>query len=330
MLGRLRKEADKSFPNLRRCFILIITSAESAIKKTLFKTYRQPSYDRVISGNGNVQRSSTCCNKNYRPGFFKQRVSATWNTLLQTPLFLQDVHWWSERSETSPQYGFFFKMSCFVGYEVIFNRHLELISKVAAEEPKSEKTALRMISREPQHISNIERKEYMNNFQKAIGIFALHYQCLDSTVQSTISTWSSPFDYLFLDPIVIEKANRLTSFKFGNIQLLNVLHFLEGSWMLILRLEDTKKTQSVCSQWLVQLPILDESNQNSLSRDFYNSLRYCNPLENEYQYHEKPTNSITLKKFALAELKLSEVTSIGTEIYHYLVKVCEDEKVQSC
>ena len=62
----------------------------------------------------------------------------------------------------------------------------------------------------------------------------LSYLYLDLTVEDMIWTWSNAI--LIKDkeaePMVVEKANNIISFKFGDIQLLNIMKFLGGATSL--------------------------------------------------------------------------------------------------
>ena len=86
-----------------------------------------------------------------------------------------------------------------------------------------------------------------------------------------------------IEPTVIKKANQFISFKFGDIQLLDIMNFLGGATSLdsFFKAYKTSETKGIPYEWFdhpdkmqnTELPPYDA---------FYSKLRNCNPLEAEY------------------------------------------------
>ena len=87
-----------------------------------------------------------------------------------------------------------------------------------------------------------------------------------------------------IEPIVIKKSNQYVSFQFGDVQLLDILSNLGGATNLdsFLKAYKTEETKGFFPyEWF------DDAEKLSLDHlppheSFYNKLRNCNPLENEY------------------------------------------------
>ena len=120
-----------------------------------------------------------------------------------------------------------------------------------------------------------------------------------------------------IEPTVIKKANQFISFKFGDVQLLDIMNFLGGassidSFLKAYRTSGTKG--SFPYEWFdhpdkmqnTELPPYDA---------FYSKLRSCNLLEAEYTDYVNLLKSGLTTEQAVVELKLSERPLSGTENY---------------
>ena len=132
-----------------------------------------------------------------------------------------------------------------------------------------------------------------------------------------------------IEPTVIKKANQFVSFKFGDVQLLDILNFLGGATSLdsFLKACKTSETKGYfpyewfdCSEKLydTHLPPYEA---------FFNKLRNCNPLEKEYKEYENLLNSGATVESALIKLRLSQPPPTGGENYEYLLSIWEKEKM---
>ena len=120
-----------------------------------------------------------------------------------------------------------------------------------------------------------------------------------------------------IEPNVIKKANAFISFKFGDIQLLDIKNFLGGATSLdsFSKAYKTSETKRFFPyEWfdhpdkrqITELPPYDA---------FYSKLRSCNPLEAEYtDYVNLLKSGLTTEK-AVAKLKLFKKPPTGIKNY---------------
>ena len=134
-----------------------------------------------------------------------------------------------------------------------------------------------------------------------------------------------------IEPTVIKKANHFTSFKFGDIQLMDLMNFLGGATSLdsFLKAYETSETKGFFPyEWLdhpnkmqiTELPSFDA---------FYSKLRSCNPLVAKYtDYVNLLESGLTTEK-AVVKLKLSKPPISGIEDYQYLQQIWKKEQMSS-
>ena len=123
-----------------------------------------------------------------------------------------------------------------------------------------------------------------------------------------------------IESTVIKKANQFISFKFGDIQLLDIMNFLGGATSLDSFLEAYKTSGTkgfFPSEWFdhpdkMQNPELPPYDA------FYSKLRSCNPLETEYTVYVNLLKSGLTTEQDVIKLKLSKPPPTGIENYHYL------------
>ena len=134
-----------------------------------------------------------------------------------------------------------------------------------------------------------------------------------------------------IEPTVIKKANQFISFKFGDIQLLDIMNFLGGATSLdsFLKANKTSKTKGFFPyEWSdhadkvqnTELPPYDA---------FYSKLRNCNPLEAEYTDNANLLKSGLTTEQAVVKLKLSKPPPTGIENYPYLLQIWKQEQMSS-
>ena len=130
---------------------------------------------------------------------------------------------------------------------------------------------------------------------------------------------------------VIKKANQFASFKFGDIQLLDIMNFLGGATSLdsFLKANRTSETNGFLPyEWFdhpdkmqnTELPPYDAS---------YSKLRSCNPLEAKYtDYVNLLKSGLTIEQ-AVVKLKLSKPPPTGIENHQYLQHIWKQEQMSS-
>ena len=131
--------------------------------------------------------------------------------------------------------------------------------------------------------------------------------------------------------MVVKKANQFLSFKFDDIQLLDIMNFLGGATGLdsFLKAYKTNETKSFlpyesfdCKEKLnnKELPPYDS---------FFSILRNSKPLEKDYTDFENLLKSCSSNEKAVAKLRMNNVPPTGTEKYVFLQTVWENDHMQS-
>ena len=132
-----------------------------------------------------------------------------------------------------------------------------------------------------------------------------------------------------LEPTMIKRANQFVSFKFGDVQLLDILNFLGRATSLdsFLKAYKTSETKEYFPYEWFDCPEKLNDTQLPPYESFFNKLRNCNPLESEYTDYEKLLKSGSTPESALAKLHLSQLPLTGKQNYEYLVSIWETEKM---
>ena len=134
-----------------------------------------------------------------------------------------------------------------------------------------------------------------------------------------------------IEPTVIKKAKQFISFKFGDIQLLDIMNFLGGATSLdsFLKAYKTSETKGFFPyEWFdhpdkmqnIELPPYDA---------FYSKFRSCNRLEAEYTDYVNLTKSGLTTEQAVVKLKLSKPPPTGIENYQNLQQIWKQEQMSS-
>ena len=132
-----------------------------------------------------------------------------------------------------------------------------------------------------------------------------------------------------IQPTVINKANHFVSFKFGDVQFLDILNFLGGATSLdsFLKAYKTNETKGFFPyEWF------DPPNKLDVTflppyECFFSKLRDHNPLEKEFTDFTKLLNSGLSQQEALKKLRLKVVPLSGFDNYNYLESVWEHEQM---
>ena len=134
-----------------------------------------------------------------------------------------------------------------------------------------------------------------------------------------------------IGPTVIKKANHYLSFKFGNVQFLDIMEFLGGATSLdsFLKAYKTNDTKGFFPyDWFdrpEKLTCLALPQYN----EFFSRLRNCNPLDKAYSDYHGFVNSGCSSEEALEKFRVSSILPTGKEIYAYLQQVWKNHDMQS-
>ena len=133
-----------------------------------------------------------------------------------------------------------------------------------------------------------------------------------------------------VEPTVIRKANQFVSFKFGDIQLLDIMNFLGGASSLdsFLKAYKTKETKGFFPYEWFDCPEKISSEELPPYDSFFSSLRNNNPLEKDYNYFQNLVNRGLTTEQAVAKLRMDRILPTGAENYSYLQSVWENNNVQ--
>ena len=138
-----------------------------------------------------------------------------------------------------------------------------------------------------------------------------------------------PINERDIEPTFIKKANQFNSFKFGDIQLLDIMNFLGGATSLdsfwkAYRTSETKRFFPY--EWFYH-PDKMQNTELPPYDAFYSELRSCNTLQAEYtDYVNLLKNGLTTEQ-AVVKLKLSTPPPTRIENYHYLQQIQKQEQI---
>ena len=134
-----------------------------------------------------------------------------------------------------------------------------------------------------------------------------------------------------IEPTVIKKANQFISFKFGHIQLIDILNFLSGATSLdsFLKAYKTSETNNIFPYEWFDHPDKMQNTELPPYVTFYSKLRRCNPLEAEYTDYVNLLKSGLTTEQALVKLKLSKPPPAGIEKYQYLQQIWKQEQMST-
>ena len=132
------------------------------------------------------------------------------------------------------------------------------------------------------------------------------------------------------EPTVLKKVNQFVSFKFGDIQLLDIMKFLGGATSLdsFFKAHKTKETKVFFPYDWFDCP--KKMNNEGLPPydSFFSILRNNNSLEKDYNDFQNLVNSGLTTEQAVAKLLMDRKPTTGAENYSYLQSVWENNKMQ--
>ena len=134
-----------------------------------------------------------------------------------------------------------------------------------------------------------------------------------------------------VEPTVIEKANQFVSFKFGDIQLLDIMNFPGGATSLdsFLKAYKTKETKGFFPYEWFDCPEKMNNKELPPYDSFFSILRNNNPHENLVsKIFRNLVNSGSTTEQAVARLRMDRIPPTGAEKYSYLQSVWENNNMQ--
>ena len=178
--------------------------------------------------------------------------------------------------------------------------------------------------------SIIDLQESLERYCNVLPVFGFNSAKYDLNL---IKSYLVPFlvNERDIEPTVSKKANQFISFKFGDIQLFDIMNFLGGATGLdsFLKAYKTSETKRFFPyEWFdhsdkmqnTELPPYDV---------FYSKLSGCNPLESEYTDYVNLLKSGLTTEQAIVKLKLLKPPPTGNENYQYLQQKLKQEQMRS-
>ena len=134
-----------------------------------------------------------------------------------------------------------------------------------------------------------------------------------------------------VEPTVIKKANQFVSFKFGDIQLLDIMNFLGSATSLysFLKAYKTKETKSFFPHERFDCPEKLNNKELPPYDSFSSILRNKDPLEKHYNDIQNLVNSGLTTEQAVAKLWMNRKPPTGAQNYSYLQSVWVSEGMKS-
>ena len=133
-----------------------------------------------------------------------------------------------------------------------------------------------------------------------------------------------------IEPTVIKKANQFVSFRFGDIQLLDIMKFLGGATNLdsFLKAYKTKETKGFFPYDWFDCPKKLNNRELPPYDSFFSILRNSNPLEKDYNDFQNLVDSGLSTEQAVSKLGLDRIPPTGAENYSYLQSVWKNNNMQ--
>ena len=118
-----------------------------------------------------------------------------------------------------------------------------------------------------------------------------------------------------IESSVIKKANQFISFKFGDVQLLDILNFFGGATSLdsFLKAYKTSETKGLFPYEWFDHPDKMQNAERPPYDAFYSKLQSCIPLETEYTDYVNLLKSGLTTEQGVVKLRLSKPTPTGIE-----------------
>ena len=134
-----------------------------------------------------------------------------------------------------------------------------------------------------------------------------------------------------IEPTFLKKANQFVSFKFGDIQLLDIMNILCGVTSLesFLKAYKIKEAKDFFPYEWFDCPEKMNNKQLPPYDSFFSILRNNNALEKDYNDFQNLVNSGLTTEQAVAKLRMDRIPPTGAENYSYLQSIWVGEGMKS-
>ena len=125
------------------------------------------------------------------------------------------------------------------------------------------------------------------------------------------------------------KANQFVSFKFGDVQFLDIMNFLGGPTSLdsFLKAYRTSKTKGFFPYEWFDCPQKMNNSELPPYDAFFSKLRNVNPLEKSYSDYQELLSSGLKTEEVLSKMKVFKPPPSGEENYQYLLDIWNHENM---
>ena len=174
----------------------------------------------------------------------------------------------------------------------------------------------------------IELQEHLERYCNVLPVFGFNSAKYDINL---IKSYLLPIliNERNMEPTVIKKANQFVSFKFGDVQLLDIMNFLGGPTSLdsFLKAYKTAETKGFFPYEWFDCPQKMNNSELPPYDAFFSKLRNVNPLEKDYSDYQNLLGSGLKTEEALSKMKLSKPPPSGQENYQYLLDIWNQENM---
>ena len=156
----------------------------------------------------------------------------------------------------------------------------------------------------------IELQEHLERYCNVLPVFGFNSAKYDINL---IKSYLLPIltNGRNMEPIVSRKANQFVSFKFGDVQLLDIKKFLGGATSLdsFLKAFKTSETKGFFPYEWFDCPQKVNNSELPPYDAFFSKLRNMNPLEKDYSEYQTLLSSGLKTEETLSKKKLSKTTA---------------------
>ena len=175
----------------------------------------------------------------------------------------------------------------------------------------------------------IDLQEHFERYCNVLPVFGFNSAKYDIIL---IKSYLLPIlvNHRDIEPTVVKKANQFVSFKFGDIQLLDVMNFLGVATSLdsFLKAYKTKETKGFFHHEWFDCPEKMNNKELPPYDSFFSVLRNSNPLEKGYNDFQNLVNSGLTTVQAVVNSRMDRIPPTGAENYSYLKSVWENNSMQ--
>ena len=174
----------------------------------------------------------------------------------------------------------------------------------------------------------IELQEHLKRYRNVLPVFGFTSAKYDINL---IKSYLLPIliNERNMEPTVIKKANQFVSFKFGDVQLLDIMNFLGGATSLdsFLKAYKTAETKGFFPYEWFDCPQKMNNSELPPYDAFFSKLRNVDPLEKDYSDYQNLLSSGLKTEESLSKMKLSKPPPSGEENYQFLLHIWNQENM---